>query len=124
MKVKFRHSELGKEHTVKESMGDFYILESHPMNWSMDCFVAVRKTAVDLVIDTPTYKVGQRFHIEYGPAGDEYLLAQIDTKRLVLINIEHGGRWSEPVEVKHNTKVTEAELMRLTGNYPFTLTRR
>ena len=108
MEVKFRHSETAKKHKVKEAVGDFYILESTPSNWSSDCFVAVRKSAVDVVKER-TYQIGQYFIA----GGTKCILAQVGKSEVVLINLSNGNRLLDPKEVKSVSRITQEELNRL-----------
>lgn len=117
MKVKFRHSETQKEHTVKAVRDEYYVLESHPMNWSSDCFVAVLKSAVDVVAPptAPTYKVGQRFCMN--GVLQEYLLASVEPKRVALIGLQEGNRWRTPCMVRNVDKITVAEMKVIAGEW-------
>ncbi len=108
MKVKFRHSETNKEHTVKCQAQDFYILESTPMNWSSDCFVAVRKSAVDEVKVEHTYNIGQRFYVGYNK--DEAVLCQVSENMVSLISLISGDRYLNPISVRRVSAITQAEL--------------
>lgn len=110
MKVKFRHSETNKEHVVKCQAQDFYILESTPMNWSSDCFVAVRKSAVDEVAEV-TYQVGQRFTV--GIAQKSYILASAGINKVMLVNLDTGAQWcTDFLSVRDSSNITKAELDR------------
>lgn len=114
MQVQFRKSEVGKKHTVKLSAQDFYILESRPSNWSEDCFIAVRKSAVDVVKDETTFRIGQRFRVGMGA---EYILAQVDAKKVTFIGVQDGNYWCSPILVGHCDKVTISELNRLATDW-------
>jgi hypothetical protein len=113
MKVKFRHSETAKEHTVLATVGDFHILDYHPMNWSSDCHVAVKKSAVDVVPEKKYYYAGQKFLV--GRNRKECLLAYTGSG-LQLIDIKEGNRWSDVIiQVTLTAGVTQEQLERMAG---------
>jgi hypothetical protein len=118
MKVKFRHSETSKEHQVLATVGDFYILAHHPMNWSSDCYVAVKKSAVD-VVPEPTYRAGQRFKTTNNTY---YILVALPGQGFVLANLDNG--WStKPVIVKNPCRVTHEEVLAMADNCPIIPTK-
>lgn len=103
MQVKFRHSETAKKHTVKLDAEGYYILASQPSNWSEDCFVAVKKSAVDVVPDPPIYGISQRFLVD----GSEYMLAQVGKGQVVLVGLVSGNRLTEPIFVKNAYSISQ-----------------
>ena len=119
MKIKFPHSETQKEHEVKATVGDYYILEIQPMNWGKDCFVAVKKSAVSVVQEV-AYKMGQRFMAGFN-LDHEYILAQADRCEMVLISVDGGNRWRAPIKVADHMKVTFEEMSQIVSNQPYKL---
>lgn len=115
MQVQFRQSEIQKKHTVMSDTGNYYILVTQPSNWSKDCFVAVRKSAVDIVKDEPTYCVGQRFKI--GLCNNEYILAHVGENKVTFIAIEGGNLYTNPIRVNNLNKITAVALNMLTQNW-------
>ena len=115
MQVQFRKSEVGKKHTVKLDAQDFYILESHPSNWSEDCFIAVRKSAVDIVKPERTYQVGQRFRV--GICRNEYILAQASCNYIAFISLAAGNRFKEPIKANNVGKITVYELNQIGSDW-------
>ena len=64
-----------------------------------------------------TYQIGDRFdNNEYEP----HLLAQVDTKDVVLISLRYGNRLTDPVEVKNLFYITQQEFDRISGGVKFT----
>jgi len=58
-----------------------------------------------------TYKVGDKFLVD---GITTYLLAQVNTKAVSLVDVDGGNRWSDPpVEVKYPHKITEEEFKKL-----------
>lgn len=114
MKVRFKHAEAGREHTVKESIGDYYILDVHPSYWSTACYVAVPKIEVDVISET-VYRIGQRFRL--GDDCDEYLLAYVSSNHVNLVNIKHGTRWAEPIYVNDPLGITAQQLTQLSRKW-------
>ena len=117
MQVQFRKSETQKKHTVKLDAEGYYILEHHPTNWSEDCFIAVRKSAVDIVKDEPTYHIGQRFKLGEGICDSEYILAQVDMKKVTFIGVQNGNYWHAPISVMKCHAITVYELDTLSKHW-------
>lgn len=114
MKVKFRKSETAKEHEVEFEAPQYYILKHHPNNWSEDCFIAVRKSAVD-VVEEVNYMVGQRFKV--GHAQESYILSYAGPGFVMLVNLKTGWRWdSEPKRVNDINRITQDEMKQFSNN--------
>ena len=64
-----------------------------------------------------TYQIGDRFdNNEYEP----HLLAQVDTKEVVLISLRYGNRLTDPVEVKNLFYITQQEFDMISLGVKFT----
>ena len=64
-----------------------------------------------------TYQIGDRFDNNvYEP----HLLAQVDTKEVVLISLRYGNRFTDPVEVKNLFYITQQEFDMISGGVNFT----
>lgn len=65
-----------------------------------------------------TYKIGDRFKkINSDP--DEYILANVDGKRVTLINLNNGNRWLDPVELRIFDTITPDEWKLITDNQEY-----
>lgn len=106
MLVQFRNNGTDKKHTIKHDVGDYYILESHPPYWSSDCFIAVRKSAVDIV--EGDYHVGQRFKV--GFYDNDSILAHVGGNMVTFIGVNSGYSYCASIKVKNLEKVTKDEL--------------
>lgn len=106
MKVKFRYSELGREHEVVEESSDYYILNRHPSNWSDACKIAVKKAAVDLVKEQ-VYRVGQRIKID----SIDFLITRLNSNKIVLVNLTSGTIFSDPFTPRDITATTCSEII-------------
>lgn len=104
MQVQFKVTQ-GKKHTVRHDIDEFYLLDTVPSNWSSDCLVAVRKSAV-MVVEEPTYHIGQTFMVD----GSKHLLAQVAVRSVALIELKTGNRYVEARSVGYPDKITQAEL--------------
>ncbi len=65
-------------------------------------------------VNLPLHKRGDRF---FHKDGEEYILASVDEHQMVLVCIEDGNRWSQPVKVKKHLEVTKEEFAKIT-NHP------
>ncbi len=65
----------------------------------------------------PSYKVGQRFEIE----ACRYILARVRKDTVVLICLDDGNRFTDPVDVINSCNITAEEFRKLTSNYTFKL---
>lgn len=67
-----------------------------------------------------TYKIGDKFTLEVSVnnRGKVYMLARAGDNHVSLINLETGNRWSDGVEVKNYSKITEKEFVRITAEQP------
>ena len=82
----------------------------------------VSKKAISYVIlpyeeKEVTYQIGDRFDRDVsGP----HLLAQVATKEVVLISLQYGNRFTDPVEVENLFYITQQEFDRISGGVKFT----
>lgn len=61
------------------------------------------------------YYIGQRFL--YTPSGEEYILAGVGGKEIMLINTNKGRRWAPGVEVRSpSLLISEKEFNEIAGN--------
>ena len=64
-------------------------------------------------IKPKVYSIGQRFSEAF--MHDEYLLAQVDDKRIALIGLDNGNRWSNSVKVGNPNEISELEFAEICG---------
>ena len=66
-----------------------------------------KEKAVELGVLTPIvkHKVGNY----YENCGDLYMLATIGERMRVLVNIQSGGYWTDPIKVANGNNITDAE---------------
>ena len=62
------------------------------------------------------YSIGDRFIIN----GYEYILAQVDPKKCLLIGLESGNYWSYAVDVDNTSAITESEMFMITRGEAYT----
>ena len=104
----------GGKHTVEREESEYYILQFQPANWSSECRIAVKKSAVDVVVEK-IYKVGQRFRV--GAFEHEYILANLGGNMINLISLEHGNRWANSIKVYDTNNISQAELDKFDVGY-------
>jgi len=80
---------------------------------------ALREALSELEKKEPkTYRIGQRFRKS---SGDVYLLSCCEMRKCVLIGLDGGNRWDEPVRVGDSYSITEDEFRKITDNKEFYL---
>ena len=62
------------------------------------------------------YSIGDRFIIN----GCEYILAQVDPKKCLLIGLESGNYWSYAVDVDNTRAITKSEMFAITRGEAYT----
>jgi|SRR5690606_2039480 len=63
------------------------------------------------------HKIGNRYQYE----GEDYILACVDNKKIALISLEDGNRWTNPISVNLVDNISEDEWDRITEGEPFQL---
>ena len=104
MQIQFK---AGAKHTVEREESEYYILQFQPANWSSECRIAVKKSAVDVVVEN-TYHVGQRFRV--GAFKHKYILANLGNNMINFISLKHGSKWANSIKVYDTNNISQAEL--------------
>lgn len=68
------------------------------------------------LFEEETYGIGDRFAISDG----SYILAQVDPKKCLLLNLESGNYWSYAVDVDNTSAITESEMFMITRGEAYT----
>lgn len=105
MKVQIRPSSI--QYEVLQDCGEYYILHG----WSPTCYIAVKKSDASIVQET--YKCGQRFRLD----SEIYILAQTEQKKVALISLSNGNRWTDPISVWNVNSISQSELQKMATNH-------
>jgi hypothetical protein len=72
----------------------------------------LEKKFPELFVPTQTHKIGNRY---ISSDGGEYLLINPEDNKVLLINIERGSKWSEPINVVSLQNITHEEFIEVIG---------
>jgi hypothetical protein len=113
MQITFKYDEKQQPYDVLEESETFYIIDT--TSRPKDLRQAVRKDSVNVVDEKvpETYSVGQQFKVD----GRPYLLAQVDKKKVALISLGTGNRWSESITVEDLEAITYCEMEQISSNF-------
>lgn len=61
-----------------------------------------------------TYSVGQRFKTTYD---EEYILAQVDLRKVTMISLSNGNRYEDPIDVDDPQRITREDLNKISRDF-------
>ena len=94
-----------------------FIIEAHKVACS-DWKAKLEKMYPSVFLPAQTFKVGDRIQFPQSTqfTNATYLLANTGNRRMGLINMQTGGRWTELVEVKSESAITAEEMQKICYN--------